>query len=244
MMQTLAKIGFQQSYSYFTWRNTKAELEEFFASIAHETASWYRPNLFVNTPDILTEYLQFGGPPAFTIRATLAATAAPLWGVYSGFELYECVARPGAEEYIDNEKFEYKSRDWAAAAASGATLAPYLTQLNEIRAAHPALQQLRNLDIHWSDDEAILVYTKHLDGAFTPDGKPDSLIVIVNTDPHRVRETTVHLDLTRLGLNANSRITVQDAITGITFDWGRDNFVRLDPFVQPAPILCVTGVQP
>ena len=242
MMQTLAKIGFQQSYSYFTWRNTKPELEEFFTSISRETAAWYRPNLFVNTPDILTEYLQFGGPAAFTIRATLAATAAPLWGVYAGFELFESVARPGAEEYIDNEKYEYKIRDWDAHAAAGTTLAPYLTQLNAVRAAHPALQQLRNLDVHWSDDDSVLVYTKHLDAAFTASGTADSLIIVVNTDPHSVRETTVHLDLTRLGLDADSRIKVTDTITGAVFEWGRDNFVRLDPFTQPAHILHVTEV--
>ena len=241
MMQTLAKIGFQQSYSYFTWRNTKPELEEFFRSISHETAAWYRPNLFVNTPDILTEYLQFGGPAAFTIRATLAATAAPLWGVYAGFELYESVARAGAEEYIDNEKYEYKIRDWDAHATAGTTLAPYLTQLNALRAAHPALQQLRNLDVHWSDDDRVLVYTKHLDAAFTHTGRNDSLIIVVNTDPHSVRETTVHLDLTRLGLPADARMSVTDAITGATFEWGRDNFVRLDPFTQPAHVLHVTG---
>jgi len=242
MMQTLAKIGFQQSYSYFTWRNTKPELEEFFTSISGDTAAWYRPNLFVNTPDILTEYLQFGGPAAFTIRATLAATAAPLWGVYAGFELFESVARPGAEEYIDNEKYEYKIRDWDAHAAAGTTLAPYLTQLNAVRAAHPALQQLRNLDVHWSDDDSVLVYTKHLDAAFTASGSADSLIIVVNTDPHSVRETTVHLDLTRLGLDADSRIKVTDTITGAVFEWGRDNFVRLDPFTQPAHILHVTEV--
>ncbi len=242
MMHTLAKIGFQQSYSYFTWRNTKPELEEFFRSISHETAAWYRPNLFVNTPDILTEYLQFGGPAAFSIRATLAATAAPLWGVYAGFELFESVARPGSEENIDNEKYEYKIRNWDAHAAAGTTLAPYLTQLNAVRAAHPALHQLRNLEVHWSDDDHVLAYTKHLDAAFTESGKADSLIIVVNTDPHAVRETTVHLDLTRLGLDADARISVTDTITGNTFEWGRDNFVRLDPFTQPAHILHVTSV--
>ena len=131
------------------------ELEEFFRSISGETADFMRPNLFVNTPDILTEYLQFGGPAAFTIRATLAATAAPLWGVYTGFELFESVARPGAEEYIDNEKFEYKMRDWAAIEKEGTSLAPYLTKLNEIRAEHPALRQLRNITIQRTDDDAI-----------------------------------------------------------------------------------------
>ena len=145
MMHALGRAGFQQSYTYFTWRNTKKELEEYFHQVSHESAAFFRPNFFVNTPDILTEYLQYGGPAAFKIRAALAATASPLWGVYAGYELYEHVARPGAEEYIDNEKFEYKARDWDAASASGRTLAPYLTRLNEIRKAHPALGDLQNL---------------------------------------------------------------------------------------------------
>ena len=159
-LQSLASAGFQQSYTYFTWRNTKAELEEFLTALAYETADFVRPNLFVNTPDILTEYLQFGGRPAYRIRAAIAATAAPTYGVYAGYELYENVARPGSEENIDNEKYEYKVRDWAGAEARGDSLAPYLTRLNEIRRAHPALGQLRNLSIHWSDDDAILVYVE------------------------------------------------------------------------------------
>ncbi|MEP6481477.1 MAG: maltotransferase domain-containing protein, partial [Rhodoglobus sp.] len=130
MMQSLAQVGFQQSYTYFTWRNTKLELEEFFREISHDTSAFFRPNLFVNTPDILTEFLQFGGQPAYKIRAALAATASPSWGVYAGFELYEDVARAGSEENIDNEKYEYKQRDWAAAENAGASLAPYLTRLN------------------------------------------------------------------------------------------------------------------
>ena len=115
MMHALGRAGFQQSYTYFTWRNTKTELEEYFTEVSQKSPAYFRPNFFVNTPDILTEYLQFGGPAAFKIRAALAATASPLWGVYAGYELYEHVARPGAEEYIDNEKFEYKARDWDAA---------------------------------------------------------------------------------------------------------------------------------
>jgi len=239
MMQSLAQVGFQQSYSYFTWRNTKLELEEFFESISHETAAWYRPNLFVNTPDILTEFLQFGGPAAYKIRAALAATAGSSWGVYSGYELYEDVARPGSEENIDNEKFEYKARDWAAAEKAGTSLAPYLTRLNLIRAAHPALRQLRNLDIHWSDDESILVFSKYLAGAFVEGGTPDAVIVVANVDPHSVRETTVYLDPTRFGIAADQRFTVVDLITGAQFDWGMSNFVRLDAFTEPVHILHV-----
>ena len=172
MLQSLAQVGFQQSYTYFTWRNTKDELAEFFTSLSNETAAFLRPNLFVNTPDILTEFLQFGGVPAYKIRAALAATASPTWGVYAGYELIESVARPGSEENIDNEKYEYKQRDWASykpgGANEGKSIAPYLGRLNEIRAAHPALRQLRNLQVHWSDDDAILVYSKQLAAQYSP----------------------------------------------------------------------------
>jgi starch synthase (maltosyl-transferring) len=239
MMQALAGVGFQQSYSYFTWRNTKAELEEFFVEISDEWSAFYRPNLFVNTPDILTEYLQFGGIPAYKIRAALAATASPSWGVYSGYELYEDVARPGSEENVDNEKYEYRPRDFAKAEKLGRSLAPYLTQLNAIRAAHPALRQLRNLNIHYSDDDAILVYSKFLGGEFTADGLPDGILVVANVDPHSVRETSVHLDATALGLPADATFEVVDLLTEQRFTWGEHNYVRLDAFNQPVHILSV-----
>ena len=239
MMQALAMVGFQQSYSYFTWRNTKAELEEFLTSVSQETADFMRPNLFVNTPDILTEYLQFGGPAAFTVRATIAATAAPLWGVYSGFELFESVARPGAEEAIDNEKYEYKPRDFAAAEKEGTSLALYLGILNAIRNAHPALGQLRNIRFHASEDDAVLVYSKHLEGRFTPTGVDDTIIVVANVDPHSVRETTVHLDLTAIGLTPGVPFQVEDLVTGHRWDWGDANYVRLDAFTRPAHVLHV-----
>lgn len=241
LLRGLAKVGFQQSYTYFTWRNTKTELEEFFTSIAHETADYLRPNLFVNTPDILTEYLQFGGPAAFKIRAALAATAAPTWGVYSGFELYENVARPGAEESIDNEKYEYRPRDFAKAEEQGRSLAPYLTMLNRIRAEHPALRQLRNLDIHYSDDNSILVYSKHLAAEFTGTGKPDTLIIVANVDPHSARETMVHLDLSRFGMFPGQHFDVHELITGAHWSWSSDNYVRLDSFTEPVHILHVKG---
>lgn len=239
MLYSLAQVGFQQSYTYFTWRNTKLELEEFLTEISHEHAAYLRPNLFVNTPDILTEYLQFGGPAAFKIRAAIAATASPSWGVYAGFELYESVARPGSEENIDNEKYEYKARDFAGAEAAGHSLAPYLAQLNKIRAEHPALRQLRNLDVHWSEDESILVYSKYLDGAYTRSGRGDALIVVVNVDPHSVRETTVSLDLTKFGIEAGEQFEVTDLITKQKFVWGQHNYVRLDAFIEPVHVLRV-----
>lgn len=239
MLCSLAQVGFQQSYSYFTWRNTKEELEEFLTGISHEHAAYLRPNLFVNTPDILTEYLQFGGPAAYKIRAAIAATAAPSWGVYAGYELFENVARPGSEENIDNEKYEYKARDFAAAEKAGRSLAPYLTQLNKIRAEHPALRQLRNLDVHWSDDDSILVYSKYLDGRYTRSGRGDAIIVIANLDPHSVRETTVHLDPTRFGIDPAEQFDVTELITKQKFTWGLRNFVRLDAFTEPVHILRV-----
>ncbi|MET0811731.1 MAG: alpha-1,4-glucan--maltose-1-phosphate maltosyltransferase, partial [Microbacterium sp.] len=241
VMQGLAAAGFQQSYTYFTWRNTKEELEEFLTSVSHETSDFMRPNLFVNTPDILTEYLQFGGRAAYKVRAAIAATAAPVYGVYAGYELYENVARPGAEENIDNEKFEIKTRDWAGAEAHGDSLAPYLTRLNEIRRAHPALRQLRNLSVHWSDDDAILVYSKHLDAALSPTGRADTILVIANVDPHSVRQTMVHLDTRVWGVEPGDAFEVEDLVTGARWTWTDHDFVKLDAFVEPVHILHVKG---
>ncbi len=232
MMRQLAAVGFHQSYTYFTWRTAKWELEQYFNELAHETAHIFRPNCFVNTPDILHASLQYGGPPMFKIRAALAATLSPSWGVYSGFELFEHVAvRPGSEEYLDSEKYAYRPRDWAAAEAEGRTLAPYITQLNEVRAAHPALHRLRNLSFHHSDNDQVICYSKR-EGS-------DVVLCVVNLDPHGTRETTVRLDLPALGLAWDSRFTVHDQITGETFGWGQDNYVRLDPFHEPAHILVV-----
>jgi starch synthase (maltosyl-transferring) len=239
VMRSLAAAGFQQSYSYFTWRNTKEELEEFLTSVSTETADYMRPNLFVNTPDILTEYLQYGGRPAYKIRAAIAATAAPLYGVYAGYELYENVARAGAEENIDNEKFELKVRDWAGAEASGDSLAPYLTRLNEIRRAHPALRQLRNFSVQWSDDDAVLVFAKHLPAELSPTGTADTIIVVANVDPHSVRQTMVHLDTRLWNVLPGDPFDVEDLITGATWTWADHNFVRLDAFNEPVHILHV-----
>ncbi len=239
MMQALGKVGFQQSYTYFAWRNTKAELEEYLREVSGTQAAWFKPAFWVNTPDILTEYLQFGGVPAFKVRAAIAATAVPTWGMYAGYELIENVARPGAEEAIDNEKYEYKPRDWEQAERNGTSIAPYIARLNEIRAAHPAIRQLWALDVHWSDDDAVLVYSKHVDGRFTESGESDTIIVIANVDPHSVRQTTIHLDLTRLGLLPGETFEAHDLVTGETWTWSDHNFVRLDAFVEPAHIISV-----
>ncbi|MFI6924423.1 alpha-1,4-glucan--maltose-1-phosphate maltosyltransferase [Nonomuraea spiralis] len=226
IMHTLAAVGFQQSYTYFTWRNAKPELESYLGELAGEAAAYMRPNLFVNTPDILHAYLQEGGPAAFRVRAALAATASPTWGVYAGFELCEGEpAAPGSEEYKDSEKYQYRPRDWSA----GGTLAPFLTTLNRIRRRHPALRLLRNLRFHHADDEAVLCFSKQTG--------EDTVIVVVNLDPHRPRQATVTLDLPDLGPS----FRVRDELTGEVYQWGARNYVRLDPSWQPAHILTVEG---
>lgn len=239
MMRTLAKIGFQQSYTYFTWRNTKQELEEYLTEVSHETSDYLRPNFFANTHDILTPYLQFGGRAAYRIRAAIAATASPSWGIYSGYELIENVARPGAEENIDNEKYEYKPRDWARQEELGGSIAPEITRLNEIRRQHPALRQLRNLDVHWSDDDSILVYSKHLAAEHTGTGEADTILVVANVDPHSARETQVYLDPTRFGLAEDAVFDVEDLLTGDVYTWSTSNFVRLDAFTHPVHVFRV-----
>ena len=239
MMRSLAQVGFQQSYTYYTWRNTKAELTEYLTELSHETSDYLRPNLFVNTHDILTPYLQFGGRAAYKIRAAIAATGAPTWGVYAGYELIENVARPGAEENIDNEKYQFRPRDWSAAEEQGKSIAPYLTRLNEIRAAHPALTQLRNFTAQWCDDDSILVFSKYLAAEYSPAGTDDAIIVVANLDPHSVRQGTVHLDPSLFGVDPELPFDVTDLITGDTFTWGQHNFVRLDAFTEPVHILRV-----
>jgi starch synthase (maltosyl-transferring) len=237
MMRGLGAIGFHQSYTYFTWRNAKWELEDYLRELSSESDHLMRPNFFVNTPDILHAYLQYGGPAAFKIRAAIAATGSPSWGVYAGYELYEHVAvKPGSEEYLDSEKYQVRIRDWDAATAEGRTLAPYLTRLNEIRRQHPALQRLRNVAIHGSDDENVLVFSKT---AQNGGDVSDTVIVVVNLDPHSTRETTVHLDLPRLGLHWDDSFAVHDEITGQDWGWGQHNYVRLDPAHEPAHILTV-----
>ena len=238
MMQALAMVGFHQSYSYFTWRNSRWEIGEYLREVSQETAHVLRPNFFVNTPDILHEYLQYGGQPAFKIRAVLASMGSPSWGMYAGYELFEHVAvRPGSEEYLDSEKYQIRIRDWDAAEAEGRSLAPYVTMLNNARREHPALQQLRNLHVHNAEDDSIVVFSKALT---EPDGTPgDTVIVVVNVDPHTTRETTVHLDLPAIGRDWEDRFVVHDEVTGEDWTWGAHNYVRLDPFHEPAHILTV-----
>ncbi|MDO4927699.1 MAG: DUF3416 domain-containing protein [Corynebacterium sp.] len=227
----LAKAGFSQSYSYFTWKTTKEELTEFGEEIS-KYADVYRPNLFVNTPDILHESLQYGGRAMFAIRATLASTMAPLWGVYSGYELYEHQAVAiGSEEYLDSEKYQLRPRDFEKALEENNSLEPYIAHLNRIRRTHPALQQQRILDFHKTNNDSILAYSKvcPISG--------DAVLVVINLDPAHAQEATVTLELKRLGLTEGEGFEVHDLVTGKEFTWGKHNFVRLDPNADVAHIL-------
>jgi starch synthase (maltosyl-transferring) len=230
MMHELGRIGFTQSYTYFTWRTGKGELQDYVDELI-EASDYMRPNFFVNTPDILHASLQYGGPPIFKIRVVLAALLAPTYGVYSGYELYEHVAaKPGSEEYQNSEKYSYRPRDWSRPERS---LVPYLTMLNRFRREHPATHWLRNTRFHTVDSPDVMCWSKQ--------AGDDTVLVVVNLDPHGMREATVSLDLPALGFDWNDPILVTDEVTGVTYDWGAHNYVRLDPFSEPAHVFTVRG---
>ncbi|OON79733.1 alpha-1,4-glucan--maltose-1-phosphate maltosyltransferase [Streptomyces tsukubensis] len=237
MMRTLAAVGFQQSYTYFTWRNSKEELTEYLTELSADSASYMRPNFFVNTPDILHAYLQQGGRPAFETRAVLAATLSPSWGVYAGYELMENEpAKPGSEEYLNSEKYQLRPRDWEAAERSGQTIAPLITVLNRIRRRHPALQQLRDIHFHHVDNGEVIAYSKRKGS--------NTVLVVVNLDPHHTQEATVSLDMPALGLEWHEAVSVRDELTGETYHWGRANYVRLEPGYRPAHIFALRPSPP
>jgi starch synthase (maltosyl-transferring) len=223
MMERLAKLGFTQSYTYFTWRNRAWELRDYLTELSQtEVVEYFRPNFWVNTPDILHEFLQRGGQAAFRIRAVLAALACPSWGMYSGYELYENIpVREGSEEYMDSEKYQFRPRRWDAPD----TLVPLVTRLNDVRRRHQgAIASLRTLLVHPVDSEDIVCFSRR-------DPKTaDTLLVLVNTDPYNVREATTQLNLEALGLRHDESFLVQDELGGATYEWhGAANYVRLDP---------------
>ena len=220
MMHALGKAGFHQSYTYFTWRTSKSELTEYGREVAQQTSAFFRPNFWVNSPDINPFHLQSGNPAMFALRAVLASTLTPSWGMYAGYEIYEHRAfKEGGEEYLDSEKYEIKIRDWDGAAKKGLTLAPFITQLNAIRKANPALQQLRNLVFHNTESEAIIAYSKR-------EGK-NLILVVVNLDPSFAQGTIVHWDMNALGLEGT--FAVKDLLDGKSFDWSEHQFIQLDP---------------
>ncbi|MBV9657019.1 MAG: alpha-1,4-glucan--maltose-1-phosphate maltosyltransferase [Verrucomicrobia bacterium] len=232
MMKALAKAGFTQSYSYFTWRTAKWEIEEYFTELTQtEVADYMRANLFPNTPDILPFHLQTGGRPMFMIRAVLATTLSSVYGIYAGFELCENAALPGREEYFDSEKYQFKSRDWNAPG----NIKELLTKLNRARQENRALQLYDNLRFHPTTNEAIIFYSK-----MTP-ARDSVILVVVNLDPHNVQSGFVEAPVDEFALPpgvADSGYFVEDLLTGERYRWqGRRNYVSLDPHARPAHVL-------
>ncbi|ANS78619.1 Alpha-amylase [Serinicoccus hydrothermalis] len=241
MMRTLAKVGFQQSYTYYAWRSTAAELREYVTELATETAPYMRPSFWPTTHDILTPYMSNGGVTAHLVRSALAATLVPTYGIYAGFEHVEDVPRPGAEEHVDNEKYEYKNRRWDEPADGRPDLSGWLTMLNRIRREHPSLHWLRNVSFHQAEDENLLVFSKHGGGA--GDGSAqDTVLVVANLDPYAVRGSRLHLDLPALGLSWGDRFRAHDLVTGATWTWDDAPYVELGPGYghEPVHIIHVT----
>lgn len=234
MMHTLGKVGFHQSYTYYTWRHTPEELREYMEELV-ASAPYMRPSFWPTTHDILTPFMSSGGERAFRLRAILAATLSPTWGIYSGYELVEDVPRPGAQEQIDNEKYEFKHRDYAAALAEGRSLQPLLTDLNRIRREHPAMQTLTTIRFHAADDPQVLVFSKHLSAEETGTGRADTILVASLTEHDRDAWTTLRLDLEHLHVQGD--FEVEDLLTGERFTWSAAPFVILSAGERPAHIL-------
>jgi starch synthase (maltosyl-transferring) len=230
VMRYLAKAGFSQSYTYFTWRNSATELRDYLTELTRtELQEYMRPNLFANTPDILHEFLQTGGPPAFELRLILAATLGASYGIYSGYELFERVPlRPGSEEYLDSEKYQYKPRDWEQAGA----MRELIACVNGIRRRHPALQQNATLAFHTTDNGALLFYGKRAGS--------DHVFVIANHDVHLMQHGWVQMPIWDLGISARESYVVEDLLDGARYTWRGDwNYVKLDPRDRVAHILVV-----
>ncbi|MBU6178556.1 MAG: DUF3416 domain-containing protein [Verrucomicrobia bacterium] len=231
MMQTLAKAGFTQSYTYFTWRESAAELRDYVTELTQgHMRDYYRANFWPNTPDILPRHLQHAGPAMFKIRAALAATLVPSWGIYSGYELCEGAPLPGREEYLDSEKYQLKDRDWN----KPGNIKPFITRLNRIRRGHPALQTYANIAFVPSENDQILAWCK-----WSHD-RSDLMLMVVNLDAHRRQETLLHVPVDLLGLPHGTPYEVEDVLFEETYTW-RDstNFVSLDPRTKPVHLFHV-----
>jgi starch synthase (maltosyl-transferring) len=228
MMKALAKAGFNQSYTYFTWRNSKQELIDYFTELTQtDMRDYLRGNLWPNTPDILPFVLQEGGRPAFMVRVLLAATLSSVYGIYSGYELCENQALPGREEYLDSEKYQFKERDWNALG----NIKDWITRLNQIRAENRALQFYDNLRFYDSDNAAILFYGK------MTEARDNIILVVVNLDPHRKQHSYVDVPIDQFGSMEGDLYQVHDLLSDVHYIWhGRRNYVELDPEIQPAHI--------
>jgi starch synthase (maltosyl-transferring) len=236
VMEHLAKVGFSQSYTYFTWRNTARELEDYLTELTRApVADFLRPNFWPNTPDILHEELQRGGRPTFKARLVLAATLAASYGIYGpAFELMVREARePGSEEYLDSEKYEVRYWDLDRPDS----LADFVARVNAIRTGHPALQQDRTLQFHGVDNDRLIVYSKT--ACSTPDAEDwdDAVLVAVNLDPGSIQAGTVFINLATLGLDPAEPFSLHDLLSGNRYQWtGQANYIRLDPATMPAHI--------
>lgn len=233
LMYRLAKLGFSQSYTYFTWRNTKRELTDYLTELTTTSVKdYFRPHFFVNTPDINPYFLQQSGRPGFLIRAVLAATLSGLWGLYSGFELCEAAPLPGREEYLDSEKYEIRQRDYAAPG----NIVAEITQLNRLRKNHPALQSHLGVRFYNAFNEQILVYGK------TSPFDRGLILIAVNLDPHHIQEATFELPLWSFGLPDEASVAVTDLIAERNMVWtGKLQTIRLDPAYLPYAIWRVTS---
>ncbi|PIQ87054.1 MAG: alpha-1,4-glucan--maltose-1-phosphate maltosyltransferase [Candidatus Omnitrophica bacterium CG11_big_fil_rev_8_21_14_0_20_45_26] len=232
VMKFLAKIGFTQSYTYFTWRHTKRDLQQYLEELTKtDMINYFRPNFFVNTPDILSDILQKGGRPAFQMRLVLAATLAPTYGIYSGFELCENKAlHEGSEEYLDSEKYQYKVWDWNRPG----NIKELVTQINRIRNENAALQQFGNLTFFATDTDHILAYAK-----WNAD-QSNLIFAAVNLDPYHIHEDYLHMPLWQFGIQDWQTFQVKDLLTGEKYYWkGPHQYVRLDPQITPAHIFLV-----
>ncbi|MFQ5915683.1 MAG: alpha-amylase family glycosyl hydrolase, partial [Nitrospinota bacterium] len=231
MMKALAKVGFTQSYTYFAWRNSRQELTEYLTELTQSGMQDYlMPNFFTNTPDILTEYLQKGGRPAFKVRLVLAATLSPSYGIYSGFELLENTPlRPGSEEYGNSEKYEIRVRDWD----QPGNIKEFIARVNAIRRGNPALHSLTNLRFFRTDNDQILLYGK------ATEDKSNVIIVAVNLDPFHPHDCTAWVPLDEIDVAPGGSYEVCDLLTGARYTWSHQNYVRLDPEFEPAHILRV-----
>jgi len=230
MMRVLAKAGFTQSYTYFTWRNTKAELTEYLTELTQtDMIDYFRPNFFANTPDILPAILQNGGRPAFKSRLVLAATLSPSYGIYSGYEVCENEAIPGTEEYANSEKYEIKARDWNRPDS----IREFIAHLNAIRRDNPALHGFANLRFLTTDNDQIIFYSK------TSPDRSNIILIAVNLDPHHPHHCTAIVPADAVGAAPGQRFEVTDLLTGAKYDWGESNYVRLEPQIEPAHILRV-----
>lgn len=229
IMHRLAKLGFTQSYTYFTWRNTKQELTDYFTELAlHQSREFFRPNLWPNTPDILPEFLQYGGRPAFMLRIALAATLGASYGIYGpAYELMEHEARdPGGEEYLDSEKYEIRDRNLDRPDS----LCDYIARLNRIRRENPALQSDWGLQFHSIDNPLMLCYSKS--------AGDETLLMVANLDPHHVQAGWIELSLDDIGLTGDTPYQAHDLLSGARYLWqGERNFVSLDPHASPVHIL-------